>query len=28
LEKYNATIEVNTKLEKGVEFIINFPIWT
>jgi signal transduction histidine kinase len=26
LEKYNATIEVNTKLEKGVEFIINFPI--
>lgn len=26
LEKYNATINVNTKLEKGVEFIINFPV--
>jgi len=26
LKKYNATIEVNTNLDIGVEFIINFPV--
>jgi len=26
LKKYNATIEVNTDLDIGVEFIINFPV--